>query len=510
MSNIIVGSERYYFNLYWNAKEFGDASEYVFCDELEEYTFYPYVNKLKTIPEYTELKPYVKAVNIFLYYEEQEKIVMVQCNMVESHKRIYITEGNFNKYWKKISEDICKGICKKTNNFEVTHRSINKRVDVSLLNTETKTAKVDNSFKIKYKGKPIDIEKQRVFSKRASAMDNHQMRFVYAKSNQVIHDKSCKEVSKISNDDFEAIEALPAEAALCKRCRRRIYIRNAIKYDTKHVDWYFHFFDKAQVSNDVLERFLYKGGAKLHMDTLDVLYVEYKEDRWRLEPTDRKRKYILYHNNYTILNDNERYIADSFHKQSQNIDKVADWFWYIEGYDWRIHLESNKREKAETVEQSIGIDKKISWWRKLLDRVKQFLFSNAGKQDVDEIVLPEKRQSALKRGDVYYADLSGIEQSVGCEQSGNRPVLIVQNDIGNMYSPTTIVAILTSKRKKKLPTHVVLSDFTGLPSTSEVCLEQIKTIDKARLGKYRGNIGDEMMKEVDRAILASMGIKQVS
>ena len=78
----------------------------------------------------------------------------------------------------------------------------------------------------------------------------------------------------------------------------------------------------------MLERFLYEGGAKLHMDTPDVLYVEYKEDRWRLEPTDRNRKYLLYHNNYTILNDNERYITDSFHKQSQNIDKVADWFWY--------------------------------------------------------------------------------------------------------------------------------------------------------------------------------------
>lgn len=88
-----------------------------------------------------------------------------------------------------------------------------------------------------------------------------------------------------------------------------------------------------------------------------------------------------------------------------------------------------------------------------------------------------------------------------------KAVLIIQNDIGNMYSPTTIVAILTSK--KKLPTHVVLSDFSGLPSTSEVCLEQIKTIDKTRLGKYRGNIGDEMMKEVDRAILVSVGIKQI-
>lgn len=507
MSNIIVGSERYYFNLYWNVKAFGDASEYVFCDELEEYTFYPYVNKLKNIPEYTELKPYLKPVNMFLYYEEQEKIVKVQCHLVESQKRLYITEGNFNKYWKKISEDICKGISKKTNSLKVTHCSINKRVDVSLLNTETRTAKVDNSFKIKYKGKPIDIEKQRLISKRASAMDNHKMRFVYAKSNPVIHDKNCKEVRKIQNDDFEVVEELPVEATLCKHCRRKIYIRNAIKYDTKHFDWYFHFFDKAQISNDVLERFLYKGGAKLHMDTPDVLYVEYKEDRWRLEPTDRKRKYLLYHNNYTILNDNERYIEDSFHKQSQNIDKVADWFWYIEGYDWRIHLQSNRKEKPETMESGVTVEKKISWWRKWWESVKQFLFSNTGKLDNSESALSEKSTNVLKRGDIYYADLSGIEQLVGCEQSGNRPVLIIQNDKGNKHAPTTIVAILTSKRKKKLPTHVILSDFSGLPFVSEVCLEQIKTIDKARLGNYRGNIGEEKMQEVEKAIMASVGIK---
>lgn len=507
MENLIVGSERYYFNLYWNAEAFGDASEYVFCDELEEYTFYPYVNKLKNIPEYEELKLYLKAVNIFLYYEEQEKIVKVQCNIVESHKSIYITEGNFNKYWKKIGEDICKGICKKTNSFEITHSAMNKRVDVSLLNTETRTAKVDHSFKITYKGKPIDIEKQRLISKRASAMDNHKMRFVYAKSNPVIHDKNCKEVREIPNDDFEAIEELPVEATLCKCCRRKIYIRNAIKYDTKHFDWYFHFFDKAQISNDVLERFLYEGGAKLHMDTPDVLYVEYKEDRWRLEPTDRNRKYLLYHNNYTILNDNERYITDSFHKQSQNIDKVADWFWYIEGYDWRIHLKPNSEEHADEFTQSIEVEQKVNWWKKLWEHMKKFLFSNIRKlDDTDE---KEQRLKELKRGDVYYADLSGIERSVGSEQSGNRPVLIIQNDKGNQFAPTTIVAVLTTKRKKKLPTHVVLSDFEGLPSASEVCLEQIKTIDKARLGKYRGNIGNEKMQEVEQAIMVSVGIKSM-
>lgn len=125
-------------------------------------------------------------------------------------------------------------------------------------------------------------------------------------------------------------------------------------------------------------------------------------------------------------------------------------------------------------------------------------------KDSDENV---KQNNSIKRGDVYYADLSGIEQSIGCEQTGKRPVLVIQNDIGNNHSTTTIVAILTSKIKKNLPTHVILSDFKGLSQTSAVCLEQIKTIDKSRLEDYCGNIGPKKMKTIDDAIMVSVGIK---
>lgn len=122
------------------------------------------------------------------------------------------------------------------------------------------------------------------------------------------------------------------------------------------------------------------------------------------------------------------------------------------------------------------------------------------------MLMPSKSQNRnLKRGDIYYADLSGIEQSVGSEQTGRRPVLVIQNDIGNLYSPTTIIAILTSKVKKDLPTHVVIRNFSGLSEVSAVCLEQIKTIDKSRLQDYRGNIGNEVMKEIEQAISISLG-----
>ena len=110
----------------------------------------------------------------------------------------------------------------------------------------------------------------------------------------------------------------------------------------------------------------------------------------------------------------------------------------------------------------------------------------------------------IKRGDIFYADLS---PAIGSEQGGTRPVLIVQNDVGNYHSPTVIVAILTSKSKKKLPTHISIHSGEGnITMDSTVLLEQIRTIDKFRLQKYVGSVSDDTMDRVDRAMLISLGL----
>lgn len=109
----------------------------------------------------------------------------------------------------------------------------------------------------------------------------------------------------------------------------------------------------------------------------------------------------------------------------------------------------------------------------------------------------------VKRGELYYADLSPV---VGSEQGGIRPVLIVQNDIGNKYSPTIIAAAVTSKLgKAKLPTHIELPSAFGLAKNSVVLLEQIRTIDKKRLKERIGELPDATMNKVNRAILISLG-----
>lgn len=111
----------------------------------------------------------------------------------------------------------------------------------------------------------------------------------------------------------------------------------------------------------------------------------------------------------------------------------------------------------------------------------------------------------VKRGDIYYADLSPV---VGSEQGGVRPVLIVQNDVGNKYSPTVIAAAITSRiNKAKMPTHIELAagDY-GLNKDSVILLEQIRTIDKQRLREKTGKLDDGLMRRVNDAISISFGL----
>ena len=112
---------------------------------------------------------------------------------------------------------------------------------------------------------------------------------------------------------------------------------------------------------------------------------------------------------------------------------------------------------------------------------------------------------SVKRGDIYYADLSPV---VGSEQGGLRPVLIIQNDIGNKYSPTVIAAAITSRLgKTRLPTHIdIYADKVGLAKDSVVLLEQIRTLDKRRLKEKMGHLDDGVMAEVNSAIAVSFGL----
>ena len=116
-----------------------------------------------------------------------------------------------------------------------------------------------------------------------------------------------------------------------------------------------------------------------------------------------------------------------------------------------------------------------------------------------------KKTDNIKRGDVFYVDLSPVK---GSEQGGTRPVLILQNDIGNRFSPTVIAAAITSKiGKNKVPTHIIVkANKNGLLKNSVVLLEQIRTLDKRRLKEKMGTLDSLIMKKVNHALSISFGL----
>lgn len=116
----------------------------------------------------------------------------------------------------------------------------------------------------------------------------------------------------------------------------------------------------------------------------------------------------------------------------------------------------------------------------------------------------KKKFRVVEKGNVYYADLGNGQ---GSEQSGTRPVVIIQNDIGNRYSPTVIVASITSQLDKtKLPTHVKLKDYDNLDKDSIVLLEQIRTLDKNRLKEFRFTVDIEDMKKINKSLMISLAL----
>lgn len=111
---------------------------------------------------------------------------------------------------------------------------------------------------------------------------------------------------------------------------------------------------------------------------------------------------------------------------------------------------------------------------------------------------------SIVKGAIFYADLG---KTVGSEESGIRPVLVIQNDTGNRFSPTTIVAPISTKKNENLPTHILVKQFDKIRHDSIIMLEQIRVIDKTRLKGFVGILTDQDMQEVDKGIMVSLGLK---
>lgn len=167
--------------------------------------------------------------------------------------------------------------------------------------------------------------------------------------------------------------------------------------------------------------------------------------------------------------------------------------------------------------QIVSPEKMVEWCR-ILRHCLTIYIGGPYRQNSKEVTAMSKagkkttrnrkhKKKVYLRGEVYFADLG---EGIGSEQRGERPVVIIQNDVGNKYSPTVIVAPITTriKGKSKLPTHYYLNAGHGIEEPSTVLLEQLRTIDKQRLGNRVGKLSDKQMKVIDRKLAVSVGLER--
>lgn len=374
-----VGSERYNFIKNWDVEYYDDGIPYVFSDELSEYTFVPYLNGLKSVTGYEENRDAFEDVRIYLIIKESRKLIKVPCNVRQDTKTIYMTDGNFNKYWRYISKRLGAGRqWSAPEQTLVQQKDMNKNVDLTFVETPYRTARIGSDYMIKYQGHEVDIEIQRLMSKKASAMDDNKIRYVYSKKDNIVHDKTCQQVKKIHYRDFEAAARLPEERELCQYCKREIYIRSMIGDDNKHFSWYVKMFQQGKVSLSIIEELAQVYHARLYMITLDLMQIKCGEDTWKIA-VDKQLKYKLYHNNYVMVSEVERYITSDYHEQKNYPQTLYGILRYIERYDWKKHLEAKNTEQQvveavheqPVVEDASG-ENKQSVWRRILIRFRLF------------------------------------------------------------------------------------------------------------------------------------------
>lgn len=370
MSEIVQKCDLRPLTMFWKMDMVEENICCIPCEKLKDYTFYPYRGKLKEIIEYCENKE--NFVNTLIYIVDyiSNRITKVPCYISEQKKHVYITELNFNKYWKNISLNFSSTNWKNGGPYE-SPQVMNDRVNLSLMKKSNNIVEIGSDFTIKYKMKDMDLEKQRLISKRANAMDDARYRYIYSKKDNIVHDKSCEKVKEIKYWDFEATEKLPEKRKICPCCKRNVYIRNAIKSDMKKFSWFLRFFEKAQVDDDVIEKYLGGGKAELYIENIDELRIKYKEDIWivKLQANGQCK---LKHNNYVIINNEMRNITSGFHDQKKYPCKMSKIFTYIDKYDWHKHLEKDKIVPIKEIQKQIEPVKK-SILQRVYDKIKSWI-----------------------------------------------------------------------------------------------------------------------------------------
>lgn len=343
----VVYSDRY--NYRYKKDAFGDdGCRYLFGEELIDYKIVPYRGRISDIKDFEHFAQEFEDAYIMVSIEYVGDMKKVPCKLLEQKKRVYLTEMQFNAYWKLISDGISKGLMLHSQNMAQglhLYNNTEQYVDLSFYETDTKSAVIKN-YKIAIIGKQADDRLRILAAKRASAMDNKKLLFVYSASDRIVHDKSCDLVRQISDKDFRACETLPKQTVLCDKCKLKMSIRKAVGDDFRRYAAYERMFEKGKVCYEDIDELISGYHAKLHMEGPNIMEVSCNDDTWKIV-LDEDDTFSLLHNNYVMVSDTERYISGGYHLQKYHPYALTDIIRYIETYNWQIHLEAKRAKQAE-------------------------------------------------------------------------------------------------------------------------------------------------------------------
>jgi len=327
-----------------------DAEKFLWGEELYKTKIIVYPGKIKEVPGYEIEKK--NLINVGIVYLDLAKGKYIKTSIVRCNwekELLYIAECDFNAIWRCLRKSVDLGIRIQREKGEELHiKKAEDIIDISLLQRRRSCAIIKHG-KIKYVTKELPPEYIKAQAKKQSSLDNYKNKYFYDITAEVYHDKSCECIKSIDPVNFRFSEVLPEYLKPCRKCRRKIYLREVCYPYVKIIPIVDHYLSKSGIMNYQLEKYAYDFKLKFRYDTPNELIVKGKEDTWIIKGFD-ENLLVLWHNNYVKTGPNERYITNGFHKQGlegKNIYLILE---YVNDYTYAKHLEAAKPSEQPEIE----------------------------------------------------------------------------------------------------------------------------------------------------------------
>lgn len=331
-----------------------------------------YPKKISEIPGYADIKG--SLVNAALVYFDFSSEKYIKSSIVRfdwDRQVVYIPEGNFNAIWKFFGRSVDLGIrIQNENGNEVPIEKKEEIVDLSLL--ERKGSKpVISKGQLTYLAREVPEEEKKAIGRKQSLLDNQKFKFYYVAGGDVYHDKDCECVKAIAPESFEASDKVPEGMRPCKKCKRKMYLREACSPYVKQIPQVDQLLTRGGIMDFHLEKFAFDEGLKFRIDASGELTVKGKEDTWIIKGFD-KNFLSLWHNNYVKTAPRERYITQGFHNQKQDGKKLYSLLEYICDYTFDKHLEAEDRAEQERLDGLKAEEARIKRGSSFIGRIEAF------------------------------------------------------------------------------------------------------------------------------------------